>query len=370
MPSTASILSSGMSRDTVFRVRRIDLSKGPGKICGGLRFGVLAGLVLTAVPLSVEMLSHPSLAATKDEASPPTVYVVVKAQYLTLSVRDAPLADVLRAIAQQAEFRLTIAGDLSSPVSWSFSEVTLDQGIRRLVRNFDHVLIYRSDRARSMPRSPAELIVYGAPDGRFATVEPVTKVEPDPNIKPSPLDRVYQGLDRRDRHARLLAVRELARQKDEAAVDDLALVLTHESDTLLRRMAAIGLGSIGGSQALAMLIAALEDKNRLIRAQAVGALGKIGNDEAIAALMGGLRDGDPLVRAGTVRALQKLHAIDLAHILRKVLLDDSSPKVRKAAIRTLKTMRSEAARTALEIGAMDPDPGVSETAALALAAWK
>ena len=73
---------------------------------------------------------------------PATITVDVRQSLLTVDIRNAPLADVLRVIGERAGLRVLIQGDVSTPVTVAFTGVPLDQGIKRLVRGHSFVLRY------------------------------------------------------------------------------------------------------------------------------------------------------------------------------------------------------------------------------------
>ncbi len=102
----------------------------------------LAGLLLIAAAL----LNLDGRIARAEEASPATIEVAVRQGLLSVKLRDAPLADVLQAIGEQAGFRVIIRGDLSAPVTWSVTQGPVDKALRRLLQNTSSVLIYAPSR--------------------------------------------------------------------------------------------------------------------------------------------------------------------------------------------------------------------------------
>ncbi len=68
-------------------------------------------------------------AAQAEEATPASIAVHMERGLLSVDARDAPLGDVLEAIAKQADFRLDSKGDLDIPVTWSFAGVPVDKGV-------------------------------------------------------------------------------------------------------------------------------------------------------------------------------------------------------------------------------------------------
>jgi hypothetical protein len=70
---------------------------------------------------------------------------------LTANLHEAPLRDVLRTISEVAGFQLDLRGDLSTPLTQSFS-LPLDEGIRRLVGRNSLLMSYASANGRGAGR--------------------------------------------------------------------------------------------------------------------------------------------------------------------------------------------------------------------------
>ncbi len=108
---------------------------------------------------------------------------------------------------------------------------------------------------------------------------------------------------------------------------------------MVRRIAAGGLGKIGGERAAAALKAALVDEDRSVQRRAIFELGKIGKDVA-------------------------------AEALAEVLGADPDPHNRQFAARTLAWLNSVIARFALEAALADPENMVREAAGAAISEWR
>ena len=138
---------------------------------------LLAGILLIA-PATAPQSGGALAAAEKQRTS---IHVTIAQGLLTVDLRDAPLADVLQAIAEKASFRLTLRGDLSTPVTWSFTGVPLAKGIERLVGDNSLMMIH-------VPTNDASLLSQvwvRAPGKRMVMFEP----------SPSPDPAVYQNGD-------------------------------------------------------------------------------------------------------------------------------------------------------------------------------
>lgn len=255
-----------------------------------------------------------SLAAADAAPTLPTLNVAAERGLLSVDVRQAPLADVLRRIGERAGFVVTIRGDLSRPVTQGFSGVLLEEGLRRLTRGESLALVYAS-RGPGGPPQLTELLVYATP----------------PQLaRPRAGDA--------SRPAKFQRISALARQRDAAAVAELAGFLAGDPDPLVRSRAADTLGRMQGAAAA----------SALTRARA---------DEAAS------------VRIRVLMALRRLEGPAAVVLLRDALLADPDPGVRRAAAWVLGALRNETARSALESALGDRDESVRRSVTAALRNW-
>ena len=307
---------------------------------------VLSALWLVATPcFSLEAAPQPESGGARQ------FDVTVDQGLLSLEAREAALARVLRAVAEQADFKLRFRGEVDTPVTLSLDGVPLETGIRRLVGRNSLVIMHDS-------RDVSTVLV----DVAYAA--PIVAIEHD---RPAfTLDRIYGDVTRPDRIGRLRTIRRLGKRGDMPALKDLGLVLSLEQDPMLRRMAVMGLGSAGRDEAVPALAFALGDRNASVRAQSLRALAKIEGAAAQVAVIEALGDEAAMVRAEAVRVLGLRGGEDAVEALRDVLLDETDPAIRRDAVAALAKLPGEEAAFALEIGAADLDPAVRETALAAL----
>ena len=284
----------------------------------------LAGLLLI---WSITSVNHPGQNAWAAQDAPPaTDEVAVREGLLSVNLRDAPMADVLLAIGTQAGFEVIIRGDLSAPVTRSFTDLPLDKGIRRVVGDGSLIMIYAPSRGRGEVRALVKVIALGAGDNAAAGTAPLARKMPGKKTRVSQ-DTVTVNLSD-DREDRLRAVQRLAIVPDAAATKDLTVLLSRDEDPLIRQIAAIALGNVGGADAGAALTAALEDEDSLVRERAIQALAKWG-PEAVGSLI-------------------------------KTLMDDPDAAVRRQAALGLGRMSGVGALDALQAAQADPDYAVRQ----------
>jgi len=274
---------------------------------------IMACLIL-AVP-TVNISTAPPVQAAPVSA----VQVTIQQGLLTVDVRDAALADLLRTIGELAGFRVTIHGDVTAPVTDAFTDLPLGEGIRRVVGGNGLVLIYAPSQGGGSAGVPTEVWVYAT--------------------GPRPRDQVTQALAHPDSSARLEAVRSLLGRRDEAAGEALAQILTQAPDPTVRAQAATALGTVGGAQADDALVAALDDQ-------------------------------DPSVRIEATRAITALKGDEAADPLASVLLGDQDPKVRLEAARALAALKTDEAHGVLKAADWDKDESVRRVVSSALARWE
>lgn len=269
--------------------------------------------VRLAAALLLTSIVGARLAGADVAPSRPTLEVTVEQGLVTVDVRQAPLADVLRRIGERAGFALTIRGDLNRPVTQGFSGVLLEDGLRRLTRGESVALVYASRRPGGPPRL-TELLVYAAPP-RLARPR-------ESAFRPAKFQRIFA----------------LARRRDAAAVADLAGFLAGDPDPLVRSRAADALGGIEGAAAIAALTRARADEAASVRIRVLMALRRLEGPAAV----GSLRDA---------------------------LVADPDASVRRAAARAIGTLRIETARAALESALGDREESVRRAVTAALQNW-
>ncbi len=242
----------------------------------------------------------------------------VKVRYglLTVNLRDAPLADVLLAIGEQAAFRVLVRGDAKTTVTRSFSDVPLAKGVQRLLGHASSWLMSHDGDALVKVHL---YIGTGSPVVTSRTAQAALAV--------SLTD---------DHDTRLQFVKKIARQPHAPATEGLILLVTGDRDPLIRRIAAIALGKVKGERSLLALARAVEeDEDSSVRRWAIQGLGMIGGEQAVRTVGG-------------------------------ALLEDPDPSIRQSAARTLATMRNDAGMDFLYAAQSDRDPGVRQAVEAAL----
>jgi hypothetical protein len=275
----------------------------------------IAGLVCWFNILLLLFAPVPSVSASRNPGTAGSPLLIrFSNNLLTVKLKDAPLEKVLTEIAHQAGIQIVFYGLLEGVVSADFTDLPLDEGLRRLIRDLDHIFLYREGKTGISEPEVKKVLVYSKkgkkPNERLRTglIGPQKRPTQDPPTA-SPEFGV-KALEDKDPEVRQEAVDRLAESKDERAIIELTKVLLNDKDGDVRESAAEALGELGDERAIAPLVQALKDKDAGVRESAVDALGRIGGEAVIRPLMDALKDEDEDVREAAATALKNLTGKD------------------------------------------------------------
>lgn len=257
---------------------------------------------------------------------------------LTVRAEYMPLASVLAEVARRTGIRIVGAQDLHESVTLGFSEVSLEDGLRRLLAGRSYVIII--DPTALGKTLPIEVWLLGRGASGAAGM-------------------TGEGEDSSRGPGRLAA-------GSEATADDppgarLRGFLA-DPDPAIRRFAVERLGEVGEPWALSRLVVALNDESAGVREKAVTALGEYGPDGVDPVLMLLEVETHPDVRVAVAELLGRLAGPRGVSALEGMLVD-SDPEVRRAAVHARALARGGGTNEALLAAALDHDAAV-RTAAL------
>jgi hypothetical protein len=240
----------------------------------------------------------------------------VEDNLLTLKLKDAPLEKVLTEIAHQAGIQITVYGPMEEYLSAEFSGLPMEKGLRRLMRDFNYVLIYGAEKGKRGDPPIKELMIYAkegkGPHKRISPRVIAPQERPSRRLKRGSVEALLKALGDKDPEVREEAVYSLVDIRDERVIVHLTQVLLNDTDEEVRESAAEALGDLRDKRGIAPLVEALRDKDTGVRESAVDALGEIGGDEVISPLMDALRDEDEDVREAAADALEDITGRDFS----------------------------------------------------------
>ena len=281
--------------------------------------GSAGGDRLIAIVCALACFACFAPATLKAEAVPtvaPSIEVAVEQGRLTVDVRDAPLEEVLQAVGEEAGIAIELHGDLTAPVTDSFADLPLDEGIRRLLGGHSYTL-------------------FSSDAGRIGRIEISVLhshlLETAPSAANASTADAEQG--------RLQRIRTLLDRKDAEAIAELS------------RLA-------GG------------DPSPAVRAQATAALARLRSEEASAALTLALTDPSSAVRVQAMRGVKSLKGAGAIGDLQAIAGYDPDATVRRQAVRLMSDINDPEVPWLLKQAAADNNPAVSQEAKRAARRWE
>lgn len=277
----------------------------------GLSVGVVASLILGALPAAPSAYG----AGTEGSESTPAVAVMVRDGFVSVEARNTALGNIIKAIAEQADFELVDKSDSDQKVTWSMKYVPVEEAIRLLLGRYSWVLTYGTNAEGALlPVAGLYILRSGGPPAGE-----------------QPVQRATHSFVQIEREEQFLVLQQLIQQPDPAVAVDLALLLTNREEAAIRRMATIALGHLQVPEAKEALVEALDDENTTVRRSAVMGLGRMWGNRAFEDISRVLSDDpDPIVRSEAVVRIGLIGGEEATELLRLTDLD-SDMWVRRAA---------------------------------------
>ena len=233
--------------------------------------------------------------------------------FLSVKVHDVTLAELLSEIARLCGFTLVPYVALEQRLSAEFYNLTLAQGLRRILGSRSFALKYA-------PPLPEKWLLAAAPAETLWIL-------PRDNEKHS----TQASVPATTGGGKFL-------HDDSIDVSKLESTLS-DGNSEDREQAAAALGKRGDASAVAPLIRALSDSNAEVRETVIASLAEIGGSHAVQALAVALRDDDPRVREQIIDALGEVGGQVANGLLQHALTDDVA-FVRQAAAEVLEQLKS------------------------------
>ncbi len=228
---------------------------------------------------------------------------------LSVNVEEIALRELLREIARQSGLTVMVSGSLEDRVTTEFHRLSLDKGLRRILRRQNFVVEYappRHDEPPSTLPPPKTLwiVAKGAQDHPMQPLVIETRQAAGATDEDDPIDiRVWQvALKSEDATDRVNAAEALGDSEHPDAVLSLQSALTDEDEDV-REAAIAALATIGGEAAAQALSIVLYDEDVSIREDALAVLAEIGGETAVRLLVQALADENEAIREAAAEAL-------------------------------------------------------------------
>jgi len=220
----------------------------------------------------------------------------VREGLLTVKVRNIPLKRVLEKIAGQTGIKLVFNGQTDAVISADITDIPLEKGLRRLIRDMNYAFIYGSEETKRGRSEIREIIIYPeAEESPLKAIRPPPMSTPErrPPEKPEevPPEALFDALRDERPEVREEAVHRLSKfGKDER-------VVKHLGETLLfyDEKHKTGEEKTPG-----------DPRDRSVKMSIVKTLGEIGGEEVIRTLKRALKDEDEDVRRAAAESLEIL----------------------------------------------------------------
>lgn len=247
------------------------------------------------------IIASSGVVSGNNQAGETPLVIHIQNDRMTARVKGIPLGKVLREIGNQIPAKIVSFAPDEELIIDNFSCLTLEKGLKRLLRNFNVTLVYgKEEKSKNRGSIIRKVIILSKSEERRNKVaEPETVPLPGD----SSLETLRAALKDEDPFIREDAINSLGASKDESSIELLSRALLTDADRDVRRSAVDALEIIGSERANGPLKEALKDADAEVRRSAVDALGSIGGEAAIDSLKEALKDVDSEVRRSAVDAL-------------------------------------------------------------------
>ncbi len=272
----------------------------------------LSVLLMTAALL-------PGRALADYAAEDHTFKIEYEQDLLTMRVQDTPLKRVLAEISIQTGIDIILEGPADSPVTADFSSLTLEDGLKRVTRDFNRAFVYGLQypgQAKAVMQTVFLYVRAGEGLHRGAESQTIEPAEPARDAAPvagqATLASVGDLLNVKDPEVREEVVEMLAELKDGSGIPYLAQLLLEDENDDVRVSAAGALGEFKDARAISALTQALGDQNAEVRENVVLALGEIGGEAVAAPLKDAMLDENEGVSEVATQTLEEITEADVA----------------------------------------------------------
>jgi len=221
--------------------------------------------------------------------------VLFRDDLLTMRVNNLTLKEVLKEISKQTGIEIFSYASTEMPVSADFSDLVLDEGLKRLIRDFSFIFIYNSENSKEVRTTLTNVLIYPKTYKENAFGQQISQ--------PPELLENFQRIEMMD---------VLSRPEYENAFDRLTEVFLKNEDPDVRAIEVDELAILRDGRDIDVLIqeAVDVDTDLMVRIFAIQALGEIGDELAVEVLTDALSDENDQVKKYAADALRSLEERD------------------------------------------------------------
>jgi HEAT repeat protein len=279
--------------------------------------GVIALWALMAL-----WLLRGTLCLAQEAAGPPReLNIKIHDGLMTVSIKDASLIQVLQEIQEQSGIEFEIGAESDRKISAEFSDVPMEEGLKRLLNPVSHSIVYNSvkdtpqkteikkvvicDQSKgSIPQQRGGVSRSLVPGKRPAGPAAVPARKPVAADTDKSLGAYGRQLDDADPDVRESAISDMADEYKEASLIYLEKSLVQDGNRDVRMSAAEAIGDLESKAGIGSLTKGLNDPDEEVREAVVDALGTIGGKDALPALKKALQDSNENVRETAADLIQ------------------------------------------------------------------
>ncbi len=257
------------------------------------------------------------------EAQSKRPVIQVEKGRLTASVNNLPLIDVLESLADQTGIGFEIYGEEDRKVTINYLDIPMAEGLKRLLRPYNHIILYTSKPSQSQGPRINKIIVYdqsGKSSSKGVRRDPVEFVSRDNEVRNDAasgtivgdpvetvgLDEFAKQLKDPDPDVREEAISDMADEYEEAALVYLEMALIHDGNSDVRSAAAEEIGDLESVLGIEILAKGLGDPDEDVREAVVDALGDIGGSSALPVLRRALKDRNEDIREAAADLIEEI----------------------------------------------------------------
>ncbi len=286
---------------------------------------IVSFLTILSIVVLLSLMSLAGAAPAKTKSSSPVMEITVQNDLISAELVDAPLIEVLQRIKQEFDFKAHFLGDLTEPITTSFTDLPLDKCLRLLTVNQSLSIATEID-SSAPEQSEAKQIAEVWVLSRSSTT--ANRITPPSGASGLPAPEA-------ENDESTLLHEESLQQFDTGEQENISL------DQILNNPS--------------------PEKSSLSRA--IQRLVRNGDAASVKAMAAFLDNQDKEVRLLLVNGISSIHNEESTQVLGQVVQNESNPEIRKIALQALGQRKDDVtAQELLERARNDTDKEIRNMA--------